>query len=442
MHLLQVIKEFLLGNLTRQVTTIHGGGLSPLCRRLFILAYIIVLFRATATSVGLHFDIAAYFELDVINRQGFYQNPLRTKHIEYFLHFIPGFSIRLFYLNYFAADSLVWSHLYDLVARNRDQVKLQWLRNSSEVFLSIWSAIKLKISKSSKLFYYPNLKRKQRIRSMLICFAFEGMSTFTNSFIVFFMVRNHYVRLIKEQLSAVQVLFTAGIFLASAVEIALLFTMIFLVMMTLVQVSLIYVDQYRKVNGKLAHIAKDKLSSESCGDHQPNVFNSLKTSLAATSFRTGHTRLTVFILHYNESTISKIIAATLHYILPYHAFVCVLIYFQSHDMPRPFIINLSFGLVILWLYLMALNLLVARVNNEISRSGPTVGAIFARKGVLIDKGIQGNWFNNPILTWNREALKLSTYYEMIWRCDKELAFTAGRTATMNWMFIVDVSLLN
>ena len=440
MHLLQVIKEFLLGNLTRQVTTIHSGGLSPLCRRLFILAYIIVLFRATATSVGLHFDIAAYFELDVINRQGFYQNPLRTKHIEYFLHFIPGFSARLFYLNYFAADGLVWSHLYDLVARNRDQVKLQWLRSSSEVFLSIWSAIKLKISKSSKLLYYPNLKRKQRIRSMLICFAFEGMSTFTISFIVFFIVRTHYVRLIKEQLSAVQVLFIAGIFLASAVEIALLFTMIFLVMMTLVQVSLIYVDQYRKVNVKLANNAKDRLNSESGGDHQPNVFNSLKTSLAATSFRTGHTRLTVFILHYNESTISKIIAATLHYILPFHAFVCVLIYFQSHDMPRPFIINLSFGLVILWLYLMALNLLVARVNNEISRSGPTVGAIFARKGVLIDKGIQGSWFNNPISTWSREALKLSTYYEMIWRCDKELAFTAGRTATMNWMFIVDVSL--
>ncbi|KAH9405185.1 hypothetical protein TYRP_001026 [Tyrophagus putrescentiae] len=207
-------------------------------------------------------------------------------------------------------------------------------------------------------------------------------------------------------------------------------------MLTLYLVCHIYGDQYRRVNGKLAKVKATLSSSQS----QHYISSSLKISLSARAFRTVHTRLTAFILQYNSSTVSKIISAYIYYMLPLHAYVSVLIYFQNRDMPFAFTVLLSLGMVIIWLNLMALNLVVARVNNDICRAGPILGAIFARKGVL-DQGRRRRsiLLNNTESIWSREALKLSTYYEMIWRSNKELAFTAGKTATMNWMFILDLS---
>ncbi|KAH9391572.1 hypothetical protein TYRP_022748 [Tyrophagus putrescentiae] len=71
-----------------------------------------------------------------------------------------------------------------------------------------------------------------------------------------------------------------------------------------------------------------------------------------------------------------------------------------------------------------------------------LAAIFAGKGFLATGGgKQHNWAHRFESIWSRETLKLATYFEMIWRSEKELAFTAGQHKTMNWKFILDVIIL-
>ncbi len=91
---------------------------------------------------------------------------------------------------------------------------------------------------------------------------------------------------------------------------------------------------------------------------------------------------------------------------------------------------------------MLITLVVANVNAKICASGQILGSIFARKGVLAlqRRKLSVNWVGNIESIWGRETLKLSTYYEMIWRNEKELAFTAGQmNKPMNFKFIFDVS---
>ncbi len=391
-------------------------------------------------SICLHWDIEVYFEFDLLHRQLYYLSPLRHKQIEYFLLFIPIFSTRLLYLLYFNGDSLVWEHLFDIIVRNLEQVKWCRSKKTQGIFWSILCQVCLfpKISKSSILLYYPNLKQKLRKKCIVIYFVFEVLTTIMSFFGFFITLITFCDMVVKAQLSAVQVLYSTFFLAAALPQIILFSVMIFLIMLTLYLVCYIYVNQYLEVNSKLAKV-KVILQTEN-GGHQHYIFSSLKTSLAGNAYRTSHTRLTAFILHYNRTTVSKIVSAYLQCVLPVHAFCVVLVYFRGHDISLPFTIHLIVGAIFLWLVLMALTFVVARVNHKISLSGPILGEIFARKGVLAERRRQCNWFNSCESVWSREALKLSTYYEMIWRCDKELAFTAGHSATMNWMFIVDVSL--
>ncbi|KAH9405186.1 hypothetical protein TYRP_001027 [Tyrophagus putrescentiae] len=122
----QAILKAMFSNLRRQVVTIDGGGLSPFFLRLIIVDYGLILLRNTVVSICLHYSIDGYFELDETSRRNFYQTPLRHKHIEYFL---PVFSFLLLESLLSAvphAGQKVWSHMYDLVVRNRDQVQVQW----------------------------------------------------------------------------------------------------------------------------------------------------------------------------------------------------------------------------------------------------------------------------------------------------------------------------
>ena len=442
----QAILKAMFSNLRRQVVTIDGGGLSPFFLRLIIVDYGLILLRNTVVSICLHYSIDGYFELDETSRRNFYQTPLRQKHIEYFLPVFSFFSWSLFSLLYLTPDRKVWSHMYDLLVRNRDQVQVQWRccgwfkpksgkHNKSWLFTDF--SLSLKWSRSSTLLYYPNLTEALRARCIRVYFAVEMIFTVLLFFTFTVMFAECFSQLATGQFSAGQILFRAVEVPVAIVNIGMTYNILFLVMLTLYLVCHIYGDQYRRVNGKLAKVKATLSSSQS----QHYISSSLKISLSARAFRTVHTRLTAFILQYNSSTVSKIISAYIYYMLPLHAYVSVLIYFQNSDMPFAFTVLLSMGMVIIWLNLMALNLVVARVNNDICRAGPILGAIFARKGVL-DQGRRRRsiLLNNTESIWSREALKLSTYYEMIWRSNKELAFTAGKTATMNWMFILDVSL--
>ena len=439
MYFIETIFSFL----SRQVVTIHRCGLSPALKQLAFLIYLIVLFQVTAISICMHFGIDFYFEYDVFSRQYFYESPLRNKHIEYFLHFMPSFSMRLFYLLYLNGDSLVWKHLYDLVVRNKEQIEFQWKKSKSEaqnswsVFSRFWPH--MKVSKSSKLLYYPHLHRKLRVTCVVIYYTFEILTNIMGFLMLFFLLLDNYSQAMNDQFTVAQFAAVFTMEFSFLIYSVLNLTMTFLVTLTIYLVCHVYVDQYQKVNSKLAKVTV-MLSYKNDDHHQQHYTSSLlKTSLATNAYRSVHTRLTVFILHYNNTTVSKIISAYLLCVLPVHAFATVIIYFQSDDMPQSFVLNIAFGLSIFWFNLIALNLVLARVNNKISCSGPTMGSIFARKGALADGKIQCTWFNSSESIWTREAFKLSTYYEMIWRSDHELAFTAGKTATMNWMFIVDVS---
>ncbi len=419
--------------LFQQVVIIRNGGLSPVWRQLIYLMYFIILFRVTAISTSLHFDIAAYFEYDAFHRHALYQSPLRHKQVEYFFYFLPFFSMRLFYVLYLSADSLVWEHIYSLQCWVwQEKVKYHW--PGFKCFRPVVNSV----SKPSKLFCYPFLEQDLRTKCISKYLRFEMLTTFFCFYSFFITLITFYHVDMKEQFSLIQAVINT-IFLLAYLPHGIFFTVInFLAMFTLSLVCQIFVAQYRKVNSNLAKV-KTILTTEN-GDHKQTISSSLKTRSDINAYRTAHIRLTAFILLYNSTTVSKIVSAYFLAILPVHAYFTMLVYFQNRDLDLPIVTNLSISAVVFWLILMQLNLVVARVNSKICQSGPIVGSIFAKKGILEEKREKCKWFNNTGSAWQREALKLSSYYEMIWRNDKELAITAGKTATVNWMFIVNVSL--
>lgn len=129
----------------------------------------------------------------------------------------------------------------------------------------------------------------------------------------------------------------------------------------------------------------------------------------------------------------------LTYILPAHAYSTVLVYFQGDYLPAALRKQIILGLIVLWFFLIGITFFVARVNKEVASCGPTLGRLFAAKGVFESRKPSSNWVSSSRSFWVREGLKLSSYYEMIWRAEKELAFTVGQVATLNWKFIGDVS---
>ena len=193
---------------------------------------------------------------------------------------------------------------------------------------------------------------------------------------------------------------------------------------------------------------KDRLTGSEGEDyhhHQKGV-NSLPLSRSMQNYRTAHSRLTVFILQFNKSIVSPVIAFYLHYYMPFHAYRFVATYYERPQLTLAFVRQSRFFSTFMWLFLLVITLLTAKVNSRISSSGRTLGAIFARKGVLavkMQRRPSTNWTagGQPLKSvWGlREALKLASYYELVWRSERELAFTAGQTdQSMNWRFILEV----
>ncbi len=189
------------------------------------------------------------------------------------------------------------------------------------------------------------------------------------------------------------------------------------------------------MNKKLIELEVKLENTESGGNDHINQ--------ATGEFRSTHTRLTVFVLRYNSSIVSRVIAYYLHYVLPFHAYCIVYnVYRQKYLSFKLAMYNIAV-LVLLWFFLLVITSVVTKVNDEICKSGPTLGAVFARKGVLMSakKRLSKGRAANSGSSWSREAIKLATCYEMIWRVDKQLAFTAN-CQTVNWSFIWEVKVVN
>lgn len=447
----QVIFHLLFGNLHRQLVTITGSGLSKLHLLLIFQSSVQYIGRTFAILVSLYYKRPIYYEYDVMNRKVYLHGRIKHKSLTFLVFFLVAFSMRLFYILYFNADQLVWSHLYDLAARNRKQLYLQlWSSASDQTSNQSWFSQfktyfwpRLKVLKSAKLLLYPNLNENLRIKCALIYYVLEVLTTVTFVLYVnFFFLHMYNILSEQEQsLTFAQLLFAVVQFLTNIHCVFITYSLFFLIELILFLVCTVYVVLYREVNSNLKKVKIKLLTAK--GLHH---LNSLSISQATSAYRAAHSRLTVFILRYNSSIISKIIAAFLHYYLPYHAYRTVFIHFRRRDMPSNLLRNDSFSLAISWFFLMVLTFFLAKVNKKICSSGQTLGTIFARKGVLAaeirSKQARRGWVNNLELIWGNEALKLASYYQMIWRSgnDKELAFTAGQMNTaMSWKFIVEVN---
>ncbi len=425
---------FLFSNLHRQVVIISSeSGLSLIYQFLIIFAYILELAHHLVVSTALYYDFPAYFEIDVLYGALFYQTgAFRGRNFNFFFCLEALITWRLFILLYINSDPVVWSHLHDLV-RNQAKVRLKLWKSQGKLFKLRSFSLKLEVAhKSSKRKYYSSLRVALRTHCALVCFACELFTTISLIFYnlsFFFILLSTSVNVLKVQHSftVAQLLFTVVMILQIVPIIYIVLVMYFLVALTLYLVCHVYLDQYRVVNRKLS-LAKVK-------EIKYNL------NLITSNYRHSHSRLTAFILRYNSSTVSHIIATYLNLVVPVYALSPVLVYFQRSSLPDSFVRNLSLGLVINCLVLIVLTLAVARVNAEICRSGQTLGSILAKKGIKTKVRKRCNWVENSSSSFFdfKEALKLSTYYELIWRSEKELAFTAGKmNKPMNFKFIYEV----
>lgn len=391
----------------------------PPHKLLLTFTYIYVFLRLIVTSYSMYFDVASYFYYDVLNRLLFFESAFRKNYIVFFFSIIPIFSLRLLYLIYLCPDNLVSEHFYDLIVRNRNQaylqfvkIKVSWLPKK----LSLWTP-HFKIPSSSKLLYYPFLREKVRTRCIAIYLFFEVFLAFAQLIFIFFFILTVYNLVSKTKISfnVVQVFFVGLNVLTFGVYICFLIQTFTLTMVTLDLVCYIYILEYRKLSRKL-----QKLNNGNS--------NSLRKIIKVSArYRISHSKFTTFILCYNNSTMSKIIITYLSCIMPFHAYGIVMMYFQQSDLPTFLRLNLLLTLFFFAAIFFGISITMTGVNKALVSSGPQIGAIFAKS-----KG-----FGRTI--WNREALKLSSYFSLIWRCDRELGFTVGQKTTLNWKFLVDVS---
>lgn len=445
MGYLSVIK-FSFNILNRHVVTINSNNRLTTFRLLFMLVYFLYLCRRILMISCMHFRIHAYFEIDVSKKE--YYTSIDYYPVN-FTRLILGvfssiFDVRLFTLFYLKADKQVWSHLYDLVVCNKKQFSLQLWRSpqndslikqnrSKLIRMMVQFCPSLQLSTSSpQLLHYPFLKQPVRLWCLQVYYAAELVTTFTVAHYAF-----HYYLSSEnlEHYSVVQKLaYLIFYWISDCLYDCIFYIMYFLVEITLYLVCHVYTDQYRRVNSELEKI-KNRLG------RSKNHVNSFQLSTAAKTYRISHTRLTAFILHYNDSTVSKLIAYFIHYLMPFHAFVSVCMYVRMHKLQKTSTVIHSIIVHCLYLLLLlVITLFTAKVNSKIANSGSTVGTILARKGVLVAQQRSSNWISSLDAVWRREVFKLSFYYEMVWREQKELAFTAGlMNKTMNWSYLSEVS---
>lgn len=412
----------LFTTLYRRMVIIHRHQ-SPPHELMLILTYIYVFIRLIVTNYSLYFDVSAYFYYDIINRILFYETVLRKKYLAFFFSFIPLFSLRLLYLIYLRPDGLVAEHFYDLLVRNRNQAylklvatKISWLPAKLPM---IWTA-RLKVPKSSKLLFYPSLRQKIRTKCLVIYLFFEVFATVGQLIFIFFFLLTIYnlaVR-VKAAFTAAQILFVAFNVTTFAVYICFLLQTTFLTVVSLYIVCYVYTLEYSKLSRKLQKLTITGYSK---------YYSFARITRVTSAYRTAHTQFSIFILRFNSKTMSKIVVSYLYCIMPFHAYGIVMVYFQQRDLPTFLKLNLLLTLLFFAVVFLGICLTVTGVNKALSRSGPQLAAIFAR-----------NKADSGSTIWSREALKLATYFCMVWRSERELGFTVGQTTTMNWKLLVDV----
>ncbi len=471
---LRMLFHYLFGNLTRRVAAISSNAYFPAYFSLILLSIGSCAARWLVRKLATIFRedplLAFIFSYDVLNKPKAFETDLRNKVLIFGGTGYYTFFTLLNVLVYRNTDKVVWSHLYDLVVRNREQVSFGWWRRRSSESLnrrdssrslssqiSIWlNRLKtfplyprLKLLQSEKpLLHYPKLGKGLRLRAVRICLAFEVLMVL----IYFYYLNILYFDLVGElrqrpRMTFAQAVTTAAAYLGILHAAFYTYAALHLVELVLALVGALYADQYRALNGDIEQV-KAILSKANSEKTRSSICNTLHRSTAA--YRAAHTRLTVFILRLNDALVSPVIAYYLHYYLPYHSYNTVYIYTNTRWLSLADAINQYWFLAFMWLFLVAIALVAARVSGAISRSGRTLSAIFARKGLLLamktnsDKKRRQSYYSAKQseasgTIGHREALKLATYFEMIWREEKQLAFTAGQTDTaMNWKFISEV----
>lgn len=451
MNSLKNIFKILFSILYREVVFINSSGPS----RLYIFFIYFLFFYQLTTyltnSICMYRNTPPFFSSDLMVGKAYQSKVIRAnKYLPFLDCYTPFYHMRVFYLVYISGDRHVWEHFYDLVVRNRDQIILHLFqtRHSRRSLKNWFSKLtqlcpRLKVQPSwAKLTYYPYLNQKIRFKCILL-YSFEEAHNTLVQFLYFTLhLLSTYKIAVSRWLSdgVFQVFLVIFFNLTSRLAFYFINNMLGIMLFTLYLTCYVYNAQYKNVNRDLA-MAKVRFCSEG-KDYYRNL---LMISRAAAVFRTLHTRLTVFILRYNNSIISKIFAAYLTY-MPVHGYR-TLLYYQQNDLPGTYVFHNFFIQLQDWIFLSFVTFVVVKVNSKIVSSGKKLGAIFAGKGVLSlvakrnKERRQCNWLTRPSeLAWSREAFKLATYYELIWRVDNELAITASQRWTINWKFILDVSL--
>ncbi len=482
MKYVRKVVNFLFSHLHHQVVTIaSGSGLSSPYRRLVTLCC--YLFEAYFFLAVFCFftDISAYFELDVYNRKH-YRSPFPGQRVNILLaSFSLLSSFRLFRLLYYRADRLVWSHLHDLVVGNRAGLSLKWawqqrisgkssrkstadnchlIQWTCSHLLSSFSAFppKLVVVLSNQLKHYPTLGKGLRIRLALVTAAYEVLmiTLFGIGIVISFGI---FKFISGEIINVQQLSFAFTALFATFVWRYVETTLYLLVPLSLYLVGAVYGAEYQHLNDELVRV-KAMLKREvergqqllvPLAQHhhhrqqpQQQPLSSLNLIQTTSAYRHAHTRLTVFLLRLNESTISPIIAYYLHYNTPFHTNFASILIFHPNTLRQ--IISACLPFLSRMFFLGAITIVVARLNHKIALSGHSLATILARKDMLTTVGKSGlqqqqthRWAHKVNTVWCREQIKLSAYYEMIWRSKKELAFTVGKMgAPMNWSFVSEV----
>ena len=335
-------------------------------------------------------------------------------------------------------DQISISFKADLQSKNRQKSKTagrSWFCRSEKRF-GIQTF--LTEQQPEKLRYYPDLELNLRIRCIKVFYVFELL---TNFFLVFFFVSDvlslYSYATERTSLDApLHILSNILLHIDSSFSNYLTDVMYITVVFIFYLVCHVYVAQFSLVNSRLTKV-KERLSAGGGGGGRSYHLFFRVVSV----YRVSHAHLTVFILQFNQNVVSKFFSSYIYLILPYRAYSDTVKYFQlSTQKSYSLIITFLIIQVTNWFFLTLMTSFVAKVNTKISCSGRDLAAIFAGKGFLATGGgKQHNWAHRFESIWSRETLKLATYFEMIWRSEKELAFTAGQHKTMNWKFILDVS---
>ncbi len=434
-----------------------------LFRAFFSLALLVSTGRDLAGTFAVYFHLPEYFKLDYAFDETYFESEDYTPRLVIVVTLIGSFATlfdgRLFELLYFRPDRVVWLALYDLMVRNREQLKMRlWLKSnqsSQSSWLGLGGERLLKMIPSFQVFpktqenshssppllYYPKLKEGDRLRCLFVLALFE-LTVATKVYRNLLNIVGHYL-VVRGGYTAVQLHFLNVVLLSALLFDFVSSTARYLTALSIGLLCSVCDKEYREVNQNLEKI-KNSLS-------KLYSLNTFELRRATTAYRTAHTRLTAFILRFNESTVSQVISYYIHYVIPLHALVSEFTIFkwQKSEISGVKTVNgrLRDSLIVdpltyldLWLLFLATTFLTARLNARISSSGPTLATILAKRSLLTSKRCAKKCARRfQCALWNRELLKLANYYELVWRSEKPLAFTAGRlNATMDWKYVFEV----